>query len=297
MADRTAAPTPSFATGQGIICAGLPRSGTLSLATALDILGVGPIQHGLRDTDTREVYAWTHAAWCSFPFLRATRLTSRDGRLPFYLPPYDPLLPWTRADWDRLVGRYRCTTDVGSMFSEQLISAYPDAKVILVERPVDEWARSYGRVLIDRTYYGVGGFIKSTLGPWANVTTTTAYSDVSMGWLGGNSRREAHSLLHDRHRQHHDVVRRLVPAQQLLEFDLKDGWEPLCKFLDLPVPDMPFPHVNEQAQFLSMLRSLDIMILKGIAQKLAWALLSVSVAAFLSRAATRRALVDILKRT
>ncbi|XWW94837.1 hypothetical protein V2A60_002785 [Cordyceps javanica] len=284
MADSKLPSNASFATGQGIICAGLPRSGTLSLSTALDILGVGPVHHGMRDISTREVYAWTHAAWCSFPFLRTTRLAAApDGRLPFYLPPYDPLLPWTRADWDRLVGRYRCTTDVGSMFSEQLIGAYPDAKVILVERPVDKWARSYGRVLLDRTYCGLGGFIKCTLAPWAGITTTAAYFDVSMGWLGACSRREAHERLPGRHREHHDMVRRLVPAERLLEFDLRDGWEPLCKFLDVPVPDVPFPHLNDEAQFLSMLYRLDIMILSRLAQKLVWALLGVGTVAIFSR--------------
>ncbi len=32
-------------------------------------------------------------------------------------------------------------------------------------------------------------------------------------------------------------------------FQIKEGWEPLCKFLDLPVPDVPFPHVNESTSY------------------------------------------------
>ncbi|KAJ6781535.1 hypothetical protein PWT90_05022 [Aphanocladium album] len=283
----TSAQKRTFATGHGIICAGLPRSGTLSLATALDILGVGPVQHGMRDNGTREVFAWTHAAWCTFPFLRS-RLSAHDGKLPKFLPAYDPLLPWTRADWDRLVGRYRCTTDLGSMFSEQLITAYPEAKVIVVERPVDRWARSYCRVLIDRVYCGVGGFIKCTLGPWADTTTSAAYYYVSMGWLGTFSKREAYKILPERHREHYQMVRRIVPAEQVLEFDFKDGWEPLCKFLGVPVPDVPFPYVNDEVEFLQMLHGLDFMILSRLAKKLGWVLLGVGAAAFLSRATTRR---------
>ncbi|KAJ2973849.1 hypothetical protein NQ176_g6375 [Zarea fungicola] len=274
MHESKATSRPCFAGGQGIICAGLPRSGTLSLATALDILGIGPIQHGLRDIKTREAYAWTHAAWCSFTHLR-TRLPSRDGRLPYYLPPYDPLLPWTRADWDRLIGTYHCTTDVGSMFSEQLITAYPEAKVILVERPVDEWARSYGQLLVDKVYFGIGGFIKCTLGPYAGITTTAAYFDVSMGWLGAHSRREAHSKLVARHHEHHCMVKRLVPPEQLFEFNLKDGWEPLCKFVGAPVPDVPFPYVNDEATFKNMLHSLDVMIISRLFRKLAWVVLGI----------------------
>jgi Sulfotransferase domain len=47
-----------------------------------------------------------------------------------------------------------------------------------------------------------------------------------------------------------DNVQRTIPADRLLVFDLEDGWEPLCKFLDVPVPPgMPFPHLNDTATF------------------------------------------------
>lgn len=40
------------------------------------------------------------------------------------------------------------------------------------------------------------------------------------------------------------MIRGLVPPDRLLEWDISDGWEPLCKFLGKPVPDVPFPHAN-----------------------------------------------------
>ena len=40
-------------------------------------------------------------------------------------------------------------------------------------------------------------------------------------------------------------MRALVPPKQLLVFDVKEGWAPLCKFLQLPVPDVPFPNIND----------------------------------------------------
>ncbi len=40
----------------------------------------------------------------------------------------------------------------------------------------------------------------------------------------------------------------MVPADKLLVMDLKDGWEPLCKFLELPVPDEPLPRANDAAR-------------------------------------------------
>jgi len=45
---------------------------------------------------------------------------------------------------------------------------------------------------------------------------------------------------------HYDKVRRTVPQERLLEFNVSDGWAPLCSFLGLPVPDMPFPDVNDR---------------------------------------------------
>lgn len=40
------------------------------------------------------------------------------------------------------------------------------------------------------------------------------------------------------------MIRGLVPKERLLEWYIGDGWEPLCKFLDKPIPDVEFPHAN-----------------------------------------------------
>jgi hypothetical protein len=47
-----------------------------------------------------------------------------------------------------------------------------------------------------------------------------------------------------------EEVKKTVPPEKLLVFEVKEGWEPLCKFLGVPVPQgIPFPHVNERAEF------------------------------------------------
>jgi len=38
-----------------------------------------------------------------------------------------------------------------------------------------------------------------------------------------------------------------VKKENLLIWNLKDGWAPLCKFLDVPIPDVPIPKINETA--------------------------------------------------
>jgi hypothetical protein len=259
---------PCFATGHGIICAGLPRSGTASLAAALTILDFGPVHHGLRVTDIREHYGWGQAAWCNMQYLRKTRLHMPMDRLPFYMNHGDPLLPWTRTDWDRLIGRTRVITDLGSLFGEQLITEYPEAKVILVERPVDTWMTSFGTVLVDGVCCGFPGFALCDLGPWVGSPRSYIIRDMIMGWLKADSRRMAWQRMPIAHSEHSAMVRKLVPSDQLLQYRLEDGWEPLCRFLGVPVPDMPFPHVNDKSEGLQFRNMVITVILTRIVIKL-----------------------------
>ena len=53
-------------------------------------------------------------------------------------------------------------------------------------------------------------------------------------------------------------VKKVVPPNRLLVFEAKQGWEPLCKFLDLPVPEGKFPHVNDTPEMLKNFRRLKI---------------------------------------
>ena len=51
--------------------------------------------------------------------------------------------------------------------------------------------------------------------------------------------------------RHNEEVRRNVPPERLLVWKVTEGWQPLCEFLDLPVPDEPFPHLNDRTEFLN----------------------------------------------
>ena len=66
------------------------------------------------------------------------------------------------------------------------------------------------------------------------------------------------------YKRHNDHVREVVPDDRRLEFEPKDGWEPLCKFLGVPVPTdedgrkLDYPHVNDSAQ-ISKVMSVSIV--------------------------------------
>ena len=63
-----------------------------------------------------------------------------------------------------------------------------------------------------------------------------------------------------------DHVKTIVPSNRLLVFEVKEGWKPLCDFLQLPYPDLPFPRVNDSAEILwnfKKLRMISYLIVWG----------------------------------
>ena len=59
-----------------------------------------------------------------------------------------------------------------------------------------------------------------------------------------------------------ELVKKSCPRDKLLVFDVREGWGPLCDFLDLPVPDLPFPHLNDTLAFQKNVESMNSLGLK-----------------------------------
>lgn len=75
-------------------------------------------------------------------------------------------------------------------------------------------------------------------GPYQDILKT-----IMTQWGAGDpANREQLKKYYVRHYEH---VRSKVPAERLLEFESKDGWEPLCKFLGKDVPEGKYPRVND----------------------------------------------------
>ena len=187
--------------------------------------------------------------------------------------------PFTRDDWDDLLGNYRGVSDAPAIcFAEELIEAYPEAKVILVERDIESWHRSFS-VLIEEFYNPIVHILR-ILDPQVLGPTTTmfnyAYRDRS-GFSRTDNKKELLDTAKTLYREHYEHVRRICPKDRLLNFRLEDGWGPLCEFLDKERPDMPFPRLNEAAALVekfkvferrSMLLVLRNLVVVGI---LVWA--------------------------
>ena len=52
-----------------------------------------------------------------------------------------------------------------------------------------------------------------------------------------------------RHLKHYEHIRKVAPKENLLEMELGDGWEPLCSFLGVPIPEVSYPHSNDSEVF------------------------------------------------
>jgi len=57
-------------------------------------------------------------------------------------------------------------------------------------------------------------------------------------------------------KRHNEEVQRAIPKERLLVYDVSQGWEPLCKFLGVPVPKTAFPHVNVRQDFDAMMAAM-----------------------------------------
>lgn len=58
----------------------------------------------------------------------------------------------------------------------------------------------------------------------------------------------------EKYNQHIEEVIRNILKEQLLVYNVQQGWEPLCRFLNVNVPDEPFPHLNIRRNIQRKLR-------------------------------------------
>jgi len=209
-----------------VIGAGFGRTGTLSLKTALERLGFGPCEHmsNLYD-DPDRARVWDGA------------VGARKRGEP--------------VDWRRTFDGHRATVDwPGCSFWKELAVAHPDARVILTVRDPNAWYESVARTIyrprkLASRFPPVSlfGALVPGMRPAARVVNGTIWD----GTFGGRFEDRGYAIaLFERHAEE---VKRLVPAERLLVYDIREGWGPLCKFLGVEEPDEPFPHLNSATEF------------------------------------------------
>lgn len=199
-----------------IVGAGFGRTGTLSMKVALEQLGFTKCHHMM------EV----------FPS-------------EFQLNSWHSIGRGEKPDWDEVFHGFQASVDFpSSAYWRELSAHYPGSKVILTTRSFDSW---YESAL--ETIYPVSKKIPN----WMTVIPKVRkIKEMTYGTIWD---RVFHGKFEDRDyarkifEQHEAAVKAEIPAERLLVFHPKEGWEPLCAFLGVPIPDSPFPNVNDRADF------------------------------------------------
>lgn len=209
-----------------VLSLGICRTATLSMREAFSILGYpSPYHFASILANVRDADIWA-------PIMRE-KLSS--GRSP------------PRADLDQVLGHCGAVTDTPcAVMWRDLVAAYPEAKVILVERDEDSWYRSI-TVMLEGSLNPLVRYVLRLTDPgWFGRIFNLGFLWIEL-WFGSSDLETAKRNARAAYRAHNTAIREAVPKQRLLVYQLGSGWEPLCEFLEKPIPTVPFPHSNESA--------------------------------------------------
>jgi len=195
-----------------VIGAGVGRTGTHSLKLAINRLGFGPCHHmeEVLQNMAEQVPAWASA-------LRG------------------------EPNWEEAFKGYCSAVDWPTAgFFRELNQAYPQAKFVLTHRSPESWAASFSetiqKLISDKSQFPPE--MHDWLDMASGVVVKTGFS------LQLDREGLAQAFI-----RHNEAVKETIPADRLLVYEVKQGWEPLCAFLGVPVPDEPFPRSNDRAEF------------------------------------------------
>jgi hypothetical protein len=235
-----------------VIGAGFGRTGTWSLKAALEELGFGPCYH-------------------------MTEVFAHPGHADFWLS------AWRKepVDWEGVLGGYEATVDwPACTFYEELMERNPDAKVILSVRDPERWYESVRNTIYELSViiprhpiYRIGYKLVSIFVFRGSGNLDLAGEIIWQGTFDGRFEDKDYAI--EVFERHNAEVQRRVPEDRLLVFDVKSGWEPLCEFLRVDVPDEPFPRTNDTADMRRRLRGVKIISIAVLVTLtlLAWAAL------------------------
>jgi len=189
-----------------VIGAGLGRTATFSLKFALEHVGFGPCYH------MSEVFAGARR------------------NVPLWLDVING-----KPDWDAVFEGYQSTTDYPACsYWRELAEHFPDAKVVLTVRDADSWFDSVSATIFSDKMQG--GLVGTPIGDMMQGVIFDAF----------DGRVAERDFMTQWFRRRNQEVIDTLPKERLLVFNPKEGWEPLCTFLGVAVPDRRFPRVNSR---------------------------------------------------
>ena len=205
--------------GLSVIGSGFGRTGTRSLKDALELLDFGPCHHMEEVFPSPEQVTLWHAVSIGEPLDHVRIFNGFSSQI----------------DWP------------GAHVWRELAEAYPDAKLIHSVRPDESWWNSFSGT--------IGKFLTiyptMELPPQIRVMSDAIKEMIGEQTFAGQFEDKDKALA--AYHQREADVRAAIPAERLLVFDVAQGWEPLCGFLEVPVPAVPFPRTNTREDFWAKL--------------------------------------------
>jgi hypothetical protein len=203
-----------------VVGAGFGRTGTLSLKVALERIGFGPCYHMVEVFPRPEHVAMWH-------------------RLAFE----------QSMDWDEIFRGFHATVDwPAARWWREIAAHFPDAKVLLSVRDPEAWYKS----VTDTIYQPMKSPAPDGVPELVRLQSEMARKAILSETFDNRFEDKAHAI--EVFQKHNQAVRDTIDPTRLLVFDVREGWGPLCRFLEVPVPDEPFPRLNDTATFQAMMR-------------------------------------------
>ncbi len=205
-----------------VVGAGFGRTGTLSLKSALEKLGYGPCYHMMEVFPRPEHVAMWH-------------------RLAFS----------NSMDWDLIFRDFVATVDwPAARWWREIAAHFPDAKVLLSVRDEESWYKS----MIDTIYQPMKSPVRDGVPELVRLQNEMVRKAILGETFDNRFEDKAHTI--EVFRRHNQEVRDAIEPARLLVFDVREGWAPLCRFLEVPVPKEPFPRLNDTASTQAVMRQM-----------------------------------------
>jgi hypothetical protein len=207
-----------------MIGVGFGRTGTMSLKAALEELGAGPCFHMIDlimgENKERDLEYWVRIA---------------DGEA---------------VDWDEVFEPWESTVDwpAASKWRE-LVDAFPDIPVLLNVRDFDGFYKSCTNTILAVKQAAQAGELAQDAN--RDQPAPELWGAIEkLIWQGDfQGRFEDKEWVRGMYYDRIETIKREVPSDRLVYWELGDGWEPLADALGVDVPDAPFPHLHDTNEF------------------------------------------------
>jgi hypothetical protein len=148
-------------------------------------------------------------------------------------------------DWDNLFNEYGAAVDYPTCaFWQELADFYPNAKVVLSVRDANSWFESTRDTIFS-----------PQLREWSKTSPFGHFLQRTV-WRAFGDRFQDRAFMVSYFEHRTDQIRSAIPPDRLLVYEVKDGWEPLCDFLQIQAPDEPFPRVNNREETAQMIEAI-----------------------------------------